>query len=120
MRSLFVLTILFIYNFSFGQKAAIINLKDSCIASGGIISVADFKRLCKICPPNIKKVESFTISYSTNPPIYMDLLCKGNRYNAKVVIPAAKPGAVVMIENILAYDLKGNKVEVPHMTIGFK
>jgi hypothetical protein len=120
MRSLLVLAVIFICTISFGQKMASINLKDSCIGSGGIVSVTDFKKICKICPPNVKKVISFTISYSTNAPIYMDMLCKGNRYNAKAVIPAAKPGAVIMIENIIAIDLKGNQVEVPHVTLGFK
>lgn len=119
MRLLFIFTILFVtYNVSFGQKIAAINLKDSCIMSGGIIKLADFKKLCKICPPNVKKVVSFNVSYPLNPPVYGKLFCKGNRYNTSIVVPSTRAGNVIVIENIKAIGMDGKPVDVPDMTLG--
>jgi hypothetical protein len=120
MRSLLVLAVIFICTISFGQKMASINLKDSCIMSGGIIKINDFKRLCKICPQGVKKVISFNVSYPLSPPIYGELPCKGNRYNASIVIPSAQVGKVIAIDNIKAIGMDGKPVEVPQMTLGFK
>lgn len=120
MRFFITLTVIFFCKICFSQKMAQINLKDSCIMSGGIIKLTDFKKLCKICPPNAQKVESFHVSYPMAPPVYGELECKGNRYNTKIVVSSAKAGNVVVIENIKATGKDGKPVEVPAMTLGFK
>lgn len=88
--------------------------------SGGIIKLADFKKLCKICPPNVQKVISFHVSYPLAPPVYGEMPCKGNRYDAKIIVPSAKAGNVIVIESIKAIGKDGKPIEVPQMTLGFK
>lgn len=105
---------------TFGQKMAKLNLKDSCIMSSGIITMSDFKKLCKICPPEAKKILSFNVSYPINAPFYGDHAGKGNRYDGKFLLQYAKPGAIMVIDNIKATNAAGKKLEVPRMTLGFK
>ena len=88
--------------------------------SGGIITMSDFKKLCKICPPEAKKVLSFNVSYPINAPFYGDHPGKGNRYDPKFLLQFAKPGTAMVIENINATGADGKKIEVQRMTIGFK
>jgi hypothetical protein len=120
MRYILALTALFFCKISFSQNPAQINLKDSCILTGGIIKLTDFKKLCKICPPNVQKVISFNVSYPLSPPIYGELPCKGNRYNMSVVVPSAKVGNVVSINAIKAIGKDGKPIEVRDITLGFK
>ncbi len=105
---------------TFGQKMAKLNLKDSCIMSGGIITMSDFKKLCKICPPEAKKVVSFHVSYPINAPFYGDLPGKGNRYDSKFLNQYAKPGSAMVIENINVIDASGKQIELQRWTLGFK
>ena len=105
---------------TFGQKLAKLNLKDSCIMSGGIIAMSDFKKLCKICPPEAKKITAFNISYPINAPFYGDHAGKGNRYDSKFLLQYAKPSAIMVIDNIKATGADGRYIQVQRMTLGFK
>ena len=113
MKYFVTLAVLLFCKISFGQIImAKINLKDSCIISGGVIKMTDFKRICKICPPDVKTVNSFLISYPVNPPLYMELPCKGNRWKSSEIIKYAKPGVTFIFEEINGIHL------VPNCPIG--
>lgn len=120
MKYLFIVTAFLICNACFGQHDAKINLKDSCILSGGIIAVKDFKRLCKVCIPEAKKINSMLISYTENPPLYLDLRTKGNRWDPAFLSKFAKPGRTFMIEEINAIGHDGKPVNIKPFIIGFK
>ena len=120
MKYVFVFTTLLICNIGFCQNMAKINLKDSCIISGGVIKMADFKRICKICPPDVKTVNSFLISYPVNPPLYMELPCKGNRWKSSEIIKYAKPGVTFIFEEINATAKNGTRSNINRLLIGFK
>src|SRR5215216_5251387 len=107
MKQLFILTAFLISSLGFSQKLAQINLKDSCIMSGGIIEMKHFKRLCKLCLPEAKKINSFVISYPEIQPIYMELRCNSNRWDPAFLIKKAKPGYTFMIEEINAIGHNG-------------
>jgi hypothetical protein len=97
-----------------------INLKDSCIMSGGIIELKHFKRLCKVCFPEAKKINSFVISYPENPPMYMELRCSGNRWNPALIFNKAKPGRTFIFEEINAIGHDGKPLNFKPIIIGFK
>lgn len=97
-----------------------INKKDSCIISGGVINLKDFKGLCKICPPGVKKVNSFIFSYTINPPLYLEYICNTNRFNPLFFLKYAAPGRTFMIEEIKAVDATGKPVNLKPIYIGFK
>ncbi len=120
MKKLATLSLLLFCKISFGQNMAKINLKDSCIISGGVIALTDFKKLCKICPPGVTKVNSYVISYPVNPPLYMELPCNKNRWNPKDLIKYAKPGLTFIIEEIDANNSFGQKLNMKKILIGFK
>ena len=120
MKYLFILTSFLICNNSFAQNMAKINLKDSCIMSGGIIAIKDFKRLCKICLPEAKKINSLLISYPENPPLYLEFRCKGNRWDPAFISKYAKPGLTFIFEEINAIGKDGKPLTVKPFIIGFK
>ncbi len=119
-KFLLVLAVFLICNISFSQKMAQINLKDSCIISGGIIEIKHFKKLCKVCLPEAKKINSFVISYPENPPLYMELICKSNRWDPAFLSKKAKPGLTFMIEEINATGKDGKPLNVKPLIIGFR
>ena len=88
--------------------------------SGGIIEIKHFKRLCKLCLPEAKKVNSFIISYTETPPLYLELICKGNRWDAAFISKKAKPGLTFMIEEVKAIGKDGKPLNFKPIIIGFK
>ncbi len=120
MKYLITLSVLLFCKISFGQNMAKINLKDSCIISGGVINLKDFKGLCKICPPGVKKVDSYIFSYTINPPLYLEVICKTNRFNPYFFLKHAVPGRTFMIEEIKATGADGKTLNLKPIYIGFK
>ena len=80
----------------------------------------NLKKLCKICLPEAKKINSFIISYTETPPLYLELRCKGNRWDPSFLVKKAKPGLTFMIEEINAIDHKGKPITFKPLIIGFK
>ncbi len=120
MKRFTTLSLLLFFKITFSQNMAKINLKDSCIMTGGIIALSDFKKLCKICPPGVPKINSFIISYPVNPPLYMELRCNTNHWKPADIIKYAKPGVTFIIEEIDATNSFGQKLNMKHILIGFK
>src|SRR5437868_10797157 len=122
MKHFLTLLVFFICNSTIGQKLnfAKLNLKDSCIISGGVIEMKDLKKICKICPPETKKVNSFIISYTETPPLYLELICTKNHWDLNFLVKKAVPDRTFMIEEIKAVGINGQALPVKTMFIGFK
>jgi hypothetical protein len=80
----------------------------------------DLKKLCKICPPGVTKVNSYIISYPVNPPQYLELRCPRNHFDLSGIMKYAKPGATFIIEEISATNSFNQPVNVNRILIGFK
>lgn len=118
MKQLGLILICFCFKISIAQNPAKINFKDSCIISRGVISVADFKKVCKVCPPGMKKVTSFMISEIVNhTSLYFPL--KNNRWNSSFV-KNPKLGTLIVIEEIKGIGTDGKPMTSPNITIGLK
>ncbi|MBK7668467.1 MAG: hypothetical protein IPJ32_14695 [Sphingobacteriaceae bacterium] len=118
MKKFSLIVICFCFKISFAQNPAKLNLKDSCIVSGGVLMVADFKKVCKVCPEGMKKVTSYSISYIEN---HMSIAfpLKNNRWNSSF-LKNAKLGTMLVIEDIKGVGANGKPVTAPIMTIGLK
>lgn len=115
MRLLFC--ILLISGFSLkAQKLAKFNLKDSCVISGGVMAVADFKKVCKVCPAGMKKVTSYSVAYLENHvEVFFPL--KNGRWNSSF-LKNAKKGTFIVIDDIKGIDDKGKQTTVQAITLG--
>lgn len=117
MRFLFILPLVLSYSLH-SQNPAKLNLKDSCIMSGGVLSVSDYKKVCKVCPTGMKKVNSFIISHSVNY-VAVNFPLKNNRWNPSFIKNPGL-GTIITIENIKGIDMKGKPMTIEMMTIGLK
>lgn len=117
MRVLLVFPLLFCFTLR-AQNPAKLNLKDSCIMSGGVLSVADYKKVCKVCPAGMKKVISFSISHSVNY-VAVGFPLKNNRWNPSFIKNPGL-GTIITIEDIKGIDMKGKPMTIEMMTIGLK
>lgn len=117
MRFLFILPLVLSYSLR-SQNLAKLNLKDSCIMSGGVLSVADYKKICKVCPTGMKKVNSFSIYHSVNH-VAVPFPLKNNRWNPSF-IKNPQLGTIITIEEIKGIDIKGKPMTIEMMTIGLK
>lgn len=120
MKQVLILTAFFICSISFSQKLAQVNYKDSCLITGGIIKMSDLKKICKVCPQGAKKVSGFILSYTQNPPLYLEQIYPANRWDPKFLMKYAKPGLTFMLEEIKAYGADGKLLPVNRFIIGFK
>lgn len=118
MKKFGLILICFCFKISFAQNPVKLNLKDSCIISGGVLTVADFKKVCKVCPEGIKKVTNYTISHTVNH-MAVDFPLKNGRWNSSFIKNPGM-GTILVIENIKGLDAKGKTVTVPTMVIGLK
>lgn len=120
MKRLLIPAIFFTFNICSAQKLAEVNYKDSCLITGGIIKMTDLGKICKVCPKGAKKVSGFIFSYTQNPPLYLEQIYSGNRWDPKFLKKYAKPGLTFMIEEIQAFGADGKRLPVNRFTIGFK
>jgi hypothetical protein len=118
MKQFGLILICFCFKISFAQNPAKINLKDSCVISGGVMAVSDFKKVCKVCPPGMKKVNSYSIAYLENHvEVFFPL--KNNRWNSSF-LKNARMGTFIIIEDIKGIDDKGKQITAGPITIGLK
>ncbi len=103
---------------SLAQNPAKLNLKDSCIISGGVLLVADFKKVCKVCPEGMKKVTSYSIGYVENH-LSIPFPLKNNRWNSSF-LKNPRLGVIVLIEDIKGIGTNGKPLTAPNITIGLK
>lgn len=120
MKQVLILLLFLICSIGFSQNMAKINYKDSCIMSGGLIKMSDLNKICKVCPTGTKKISGFILSYTQTPPLYLEQIYNGNRFDPKLVIQYAKPGLTFMFEEIKAINIDGKPVQLNRMLIGFK
>lgn len=118
MKKFSLILVCFCFKLSFSQNPAKLNLKDSCIISGGVLMVADFKKVCKVCPPGMKKVTSYSISYVENH-LSIPFPLKNNRWNSSFV-KNPRLGVIVLIDDIKGIGADGKPLFIPNITIGLK
>jgi hypothetical protein len=118
MKQFSLILLCFCFKISFSQNLAKLNLKDSCIITGGVMSVADFKKVCKVCPEGMKKVTGYLISHTVNH-MAVDFPLKNGRWNSSFIKNPGM-GTILVIENIKGLDAKGKTVTAPQMVIGLK
>ncbi|MBP7808886.1 MAG: hypothetical protein KA163_06310 [Bacteroidia bacterium] len=118
MKKISLVIICFCFKISLAQNPVKLNLKDSCIMSGGVMLVADFKKVCKVCPPGMKKVTSYSISYVENH-LSVAFPLKNNRWNSSF-LKNPKLGTLLVIEDIIGIGVDGKPYTAPMITIGLK